>query len=872
MVNTAPSYGLTITPIKSINLLSPQGNTLLPHTEITVGLIGQKAYGLSCIPQEWVPPFCVISHSLAQLVAENKESIDLTSLLQGIPWVRSSAPTSGFILRSSAVDETMDERGSLISEDVESLKDLRNTVSVCVAATKTHNKTIHWILQKRIETRLCGHLSNERRVAYAKRDWVIEFEALNSADHREPLRLAIRRWRDGILKPAQPLECPTAISIDRVLRQPAQWAAEYKIRMHFEWVWDGSHVWLVQGDVCTTKHGTDPRTLLPKYVQLVQAESLHCFRNATPSDFEKFRKLSNTKLYSKLGYQPPHFYVLDDRSAIEQLLSGIPSQHLIRDLQILVAQPLVIRTDGNLPAEKRQMLPRSDELRSVDAVISWFRNELPKELDELQEYRNQLVFICHHFVPALASAWSMAEPGRRVVRVEALWGIPEGMYWYGHDAYEIDTGDVDASRIKAEKFKYSRRERYKEWYIAPNEDGVWCAHRTTEEFDWKATISNDQWLAEMALVTREISEELGYAVNVMWFLGVHPQASKHNILPWYHEKSELDRSALRVAPRFKRAGSTGVELHTQSDWDRLKQLDATELDRVKRIAVSPRDPGLIRNKEFLGELAIFAKEHKAVIELRGGVLSHVFYILQRAGCIVEIVDLFGAREENLVFKKVVRDKIPESIVERGELVTQVKIHGEELVAALKSKLIEEAIEVMDAKSTDEIMEELADVLEVVHALAHHLKVSLKNIEEARKSKRQKRGGFDQGKVLVKTIAPTSLSIASGQEIQTADLFDDGGDVYFDAGMVSLEPEINLHQDEREVAGGKERLLEIELPVVLAESVNRSTEFRLALKTEQELIDVPVIGEWSISRKQSELKIRLVIRPLPTQTQQSLDFE
>ena len=79
------------------------------------------------------------------------------------------------------------------------------------------------------------------------------------------------------------------------------------------------------------------------------------------------------------------------------------------------------------------------------------------------------------------------------------------------------------------------------------------------------------------------------------------------------------------------------------------------------------------------------------------------------------------KEENLVFKKVVRDKIPESIADKGELVTQVKIKGAELVEALKTKLIEEAIEVMDAKSTGETIEELADVLEVLHALSHHLK-------------------------------------------------------------------------------------------------------------------------------------------------------
>ncbi|MEK6708581.1 MAG: nucleoside triphosphate pyrophosphohydrolase, partial [Pseudomonadota bacterium] len=358
-----------------------------------------------------------------------------------------------------------------------------------------------------------------------------------------------------------------------------------------------------------------------------------------------------------------------------------------------------------------------------------------------------------------------------------------------------------------------------------------------------------------------------YPVNVMWFLGVHPDASKHAILPWYHEKSELNRSTLRGAPRFKRSDSKAVELHTQTDWVRLKESKTLDLEKVKRITVSPRDPGLIRSKKFLNELADFAKQHNAVIELKGGVLAHVFYILQRAGCNVEIFDLFGAKEESLVFKKVVRDKIPESIAAKGELVTQIRIKGGELVEALKTKLIEEAIEVMDAKSTGETIEELADVLEVLHALSHHLKIGMKHIEEARKNKRLNRGGFDEGKVLVKTTAPKSLSSNHDLSPYTPSLFED--DTYTEVGAVILEPEIRLHQDEREVAGVRERILEIGLPTISNSPVIRSTEFHLVVNTEQGVLSIPLIGEWTITRKKSESKIRLIIKSLPVQSKLEL---
>lgn len=875
MVGELPEQVQEFSPDRPVYLFEPHGVQLLNPSNITPQTVGQKAYGLTCIPERWVPPFCIISHALAVQIAEGEASIDIVPMLEQIPWIQAAADAPGFMLRSSAVDETMDERGSLVSEELVNVADLSKILLDCVEATKKHGKTIHWILQNRIETKLRGHLSNERRVAHAKRDWVIEFEVLGpKSDARDPLRLAIRKWRDGVLKLPTVLECTSVISIDRVLRNPAQWAADRKIRLHFEWVWDGACVWLVQGDLCTDRKGTDPRTLLPKQVHKVQADNLRRFRIATASDFNTYCKLSNAQRYSKLGYELPAFYVLEDRDAIQELICGHPSQAIIDDLEALVSQPLVIRTDGkDLPPDKRQMLPRSDELRTVQAVINWFSKELPKELAALKGCQDQLVFICHHFVPAVASAWSMAEPGKRVVRIEALWGIPEGMYWYGHDTYEVDTGEVDLARAiaNAGKFRYLRRERYKEWYVAPNTEGVWCAHRTNESFDWKATISDDGWLSEMAQTSRKIAEDLKYPINVMWFLGIHKDALKHTILPWYHERSELDRSALRVAPRFKRADSKAVELHTQSDWESLKDRTPPDLVNVKRITVSPRDPSLIRSKEFLDELAVFAKERNAVIELKGGVLSHVFYILQRAGCIVEMVDLFGAREENLVFKKVVRDKIPDSIAAKGELVTQLKINGENLVLALKTKLIEEAIEVMDAQSTDEMMEELADVLEVVHALSAHLKIGMKNIEEARKLKRQQRGGFDEGKVLVKTTAVSSLTASHEPSPYTPGLFEDDAS-YAEAGAVTLEPEITLHQDEREGPGGRERLLEIELPAVLAKPVTKHTEFHIVANTEQGVVEIPLVGEWSVARKQSDLKIRLTIRSLPVQVQGKLVLE
>ncbi|KKQ32267.1 MAG: hypothetical protein US49_C0011G0008 [candidate division TM6 bacterium GW2011_GWF2_37_49] len=96
------------------------------------------------------------------------------------------------------------------------------------------------------------------------------------------------------------------------------------------------------------------------------------------------------------------------------------------------------------------------------------------------------------------------------------------------------------------------------------------------------------------------------------------------------------------------------------------------------------------------------------------------------------------------FDKLVRDKIPEMIQSEGSVVHSKKLHGDKLVEALKNKLLEEAHEVLQAKSVNELKEELADVMEVLTAIASAQNIDLAEIEEARISKNVKRGGFNDG--------------------------------------------------------------------------------------------------------------------------------
>ena len=99
--------------------------------------------------------------------------------------------------------------------------------------------------------------------------------------------------------------------------------------------------------------------------------------------------------------------------------------------------------------------------------------------------------------------------------------------------------------------------------------------------------------------------------------------------------------------------------------------------------------------------------------------------------------------------KLVRDRIPEIMRAEGKSPDVEHISGESLRSALKDKLVEEAVELREAadlssdKSGD-IREELADVLEVVDALADVYDLDREEIRAAQRKKRADRGGFKQG--------------------------------------------------------------------------------------------------------------------------------
>ncbi|MGI2328126.1 nucleoside triphosphate pyrophosphohydrolase [Planococcus sp. YIM B11945] len=95
------------------------------------------------------------------------------------------------------------------------------------------------------------------------------------------------------------------------------------------------------------------------------------------------------------------------------------------------------------------------------------------------------------------------------------------------------------------------------------------------------------------------------------------------------------------------------------------------------------------------------------------------------------------------YNKLVRDYIPQVIEKTGKEFSARILSEEEYITELKNKLNEEVVEYYEAKTNEEAIEELADILEIIHAAAKIHGSSYEQLEEIRKEKAEKRGGFEK---------------------------------------------------------------------------------------------------------------------------------
>ena len=106
----------------------------------------------------------------------------------------------------------------------------------------------------------------------------------------------------------------------------------------------------------------------------------------------------------------------------------------------------------------------------------------------------------------------------------------------------------------------------------------------------------------------------------------------------------------------------------------------------------------------------------------------------------------STQKDSVVYNKLVRDRIPEIITGNGSKCSTEILSPEDYLRMLDAKLDEELAEY----HKDQNIEELADLLEVIRAVAVARGYTLEELERVRYEKTEKRGGFEK-RILLKEV-------------------------------------------------------------------------------------------------------------------------
>ncbi|MES2353131.1 MAG: nucleoside triphosphate pyrophosphohydrolase [Pseudomonadota bacterium] len=863
---------MSLIPIQAVLKVLSDGIHTLPPIEVSHNSVGEKAFGIACLPSAWTLPFFVISSDLLSEYRAAKNTTrsniikawTIHALVAGVQVGLSE--NSPVLVRSSAVSEPLENRGTYysISGTLSRLDQaIENCLSQIVSDVDLQDAAIYLIVQLELNPISAkGHLSNERRCYKEARDWYGEVE--DSKLGGRGFTVNLRRWRkeEKTDTESQPLLCNLRPSISKVLRIPAWWGYRQGIRLHFEWVWDGHQISIVQVDQAKQQSGENP-TSSPDLSRRPKARyKPKCLISINADHASKYNKVKNVFTYQELGLPTTDLYVLDNAEILELIRIGQPPTEFVEDIKALVINSLVIRTDlATNDKHKRQLLPRTNEVQNVSKAIEFLQQTI--ETIHADNITDQLAFIFHNFIPAVASAFAYAAPGQRKVLIEALWGLPEGLYYNAHDKIEVDTqlASIENPNPDLSAFISTKKPHFKRYFVAPEMSGNWVTKNIGEPWDWRLSIQKENWIRQIAWDTRRIAESEGHSVSVMWFVGVPRWRSDNPVFPWYHESFDFEKIGRPRTHRTKTPFDKSLRIQTCADVDSLKE-SVDKNTTIRQIQIQPREDALLRDKCLLKKIGELAKQIDAVILLEGGTLSHVYYQLMQTQAIVEVVHPFDEIQEKQEFNKLVRDKIPNRISKGGEIVRMKKLTGDQLLQSLREKLVEEALETLDAKSHDAIIEELADVEEVIEGILKQLKASRRDLKSRQAAKHLKSGGFDQGYVLVDTSNPSPVKSESGDANLKIE-FDEphfAESMFIESNSYPIDqPILAKWTDRREHGATNERLLSLIVSLVRGAWTADSPEIVVG-DAASELFRARVRGE----RHGSNLQLEISVFTLPRQ--------
>jgi predicted house-cleaning noncanonical NTP pyrophosphatase (MazG superfamily) len=720
--------------------------------------IGQKAVGLTKIPESWLPKWLSVPIDTCNAAVLSKiQWLDIAKAL-----ISELSEAEELIVRSSAPNEGLDTRGYFESEKCssdapEQLAQVLRKISLQVEGEASNQESSLSLLpvcapivQIFLSASLLGHLSNEYRHAQRNVDFLYEVEhmlhPILGIETAEPSSFRLNRPVQSVDVSKRIYAGASKPTFESGIKDLGRWIASQKLRVHVEWLVFQNEIYVVQLDADLLPPTIKPMSQCPSTGDSSLVEGLEFFvRLQSDQKHSNLRKTRSHYLLEKAKAFVPPIYIAENLHTLDW--SEELPQAIAVDLLKLCSSQLILRFDVPCDRPDWTNLPTIGPLIDPKEIGEKVFNAT-KKLVEKGIPHSDITLVAHHFIAARASAWSEARPDFDNVRVDAVWGLPDGLQTFAHDTYIWD--------LKTNTFKPNVR--YKDRFIDVADNSQWVTRRAYPNLarDW---CCDKESIAQIAQLTSNVANMCAGPVRIMWFLDVIAGAGGQNqsLMPWIvvepdtdtqesWGKPELwleqDKNISRLRKKAKLATSRFV-----SNMESLELFEKkpSTFDLGGRLVLFQPDETVVRDKNFLWRFAEAVKSNsnpswKVLYE--GSTLAHNPYLLRKFDidviCLSERVHV----PRRMYSRKLVRDFIPEKIAQGGEFAEVKELNDEDYSYALRQKLVEEALEVAYADEYDDVIEELADVIAIVKALASSVGSSWDEVIEVELKKRKKRGGFE----------------------------------------------------------------------------------------------------------------------------------
>ncbi|MGA9996860.1 MAG: nucleoside triphosphate pyrophosphohydrolase [Pyrinomonadaceae bacterium] len=719
------------------NYVIASWETIPSRVSASRSFIGGKAEGLLRLPREWIPELVVLTKEFCNAWQEKKVALNILNELSAneqnliAKLLRPSLDGTGpshLIVRSNSPEEySVSSRGSFTSVIVKpSFQSIGEGIDKIMSAAAP--APVYIILQGYINPAYIGHMSNERRVSQRKSLWLVEsMHALNFPE-------------DGYIKAinASPPRMLEAYSQDELLKALRRVAGSLtKIGegyFHCEWLWDGKRLWIVQADsAASVKRGL----LTNRYIQskddlpsTFTPTSLH-IKHFSQVESGKWKKLERPLTFRKLGLPTGDVYLLNGHSWNNR--NKINNSEIERDLSRMCQYPLVVRCDVAVQQPLEDTLLLTSEPITNPARLFEFMNQVSINFAKAQINDTEWSFLLANLYKARASAWVHAYPNGQSVIVDASWGFPDTMQFFPHDTYIYDLV----------KKKIQKTIRYKGLCLLALE-GKTEYSEVGSPHDWASVLRADE-IQILADWGQKLAKARGTEVQLMALARLGGWRGPDHCLPWHYTDTKIVQYGESV-PNVINFKDIRI-IRTVHDLDYLSD---TQQHNIKGYFVHP-DQSLLRDAEFIRKVARIAADRGLPLYFEGSILGHAYYIMTNEGAHVIRVAPEETGVSKITYGKLVRDKIPAVVQKAGGIARIQSLSKTEAVALLARKLIEEAFEVWNSDK-ETLIDELADVLEVVDALCEQAAIKEIDLKHVQERKREARGGFRELIYLRETVA------------------------------------------------------------------------------------------------------------------------